>query len=88
MHSLVIWGEYETREGTVAKGNAERGQLETIETIRAHESCDQMRVLIKREEGENQCSFELAKNPNMRFKEYRIRSTTASEVLHKLASCR
>ena len=47
MHSLVIWGEYETREGTVANGNADRGELETIETIRAHESCDQMRVLIK-----------------------------------------
>ena len=47
MHSLVIWGEYETREGTVAKGNAERGELETIETMRAHESSDQTRLLIK-----------------------------------------
>ena len=47
MHSLVIWGEYETREGTIANGNAELGEIETIETIRAHENCDQTRVLIK-----------------------------------------
>ena len=53
MHSLVIWGEYETREGTVANGNAERGEIETIEKIRAHETTHQTRVLIKREEGEN-----------------------------------
>ena len=47
MHSLVIWGEYETREGTIANGNAELGEIETIETIRAHGNCDQTRVLIK-----------------------------------------